>query len=97
MRVRQSSSGSHFAEFRIEFDHPVRPPRAAGGGLHARVPGDAHLAGKFRQGEAIRGFRTPSGEAAVVLDGLGWWRCGSLQDPEPRGPSEFKLRHAPAH
>ena len=30
--------GRTFAEFWIEFDHAVRPPRAAGGGLHARIP-----------------------------------------------------------
>jgi len=43
--------GLTVAELRIEFDGTIRPPRTPSGGLHAGVPGNPDLAGKFRQGK----------------------------------------------
>lgn len=86
-----------FAEFRIEFDHSVRPPGAACGGLHPRVPCNPHLARKLRQIKVGRGFRAPRREAAVLSNRLfARWSRG-LENPQPGGPSEFELRHSTAH
>ena len=89
--------GRALAEFRVEFDRAVRPPCTAGGGLHARVPGDAHLAGEFRQEEVGRGFRAPRGEPAILSNSFDADRGRGLENPQPRGPSEFELRQSAAH
>lgn len=89
--------GLAFPEFRVEFDRAIRPPGAAGGGLHPWVPGNADLAGEFGQSQASGGFRAPSGEAAVRPNRLGFRRGRGLQRAKPRGPFEFELWGAPAH
>jgi hypothetical protein len=59
--------------------------------LHAGVPVNPDLAGEFRQGEEIGGFRAPSREAAVPFGRTGLRRGWALQNAEPRWPSKFKL------
>lgn len=53
--------GVEVAEFRVQLDGAVRPPCAAGGGAHARVPRDSHLAGEFAEAERAGGLGTPCG------------------------------------
>lgn len=52
--------GFAFLKFGIEFDGAIRPPSAAGGCLHARVPRNGHLACKFVESEGFGGLCAPS-------------------------------------
>ncbi len=51
--------GFAVAELRVQLDRAVRPPRTAGGGLHPRIPRDAHLARQFVEGKGFRRLRAP--------------------------------------
>lgn len=51
--------GLAFLKFGIEFDGAVWPPGAAGGGLHAWVPRNGYLAGKFVKSEGLGGLCAP--------------------------------------
>ena len=78
-----------FPELRVEFDGPVRPPRATSGSLHAWVPENTHLAGKFGQPQTIRSFRAPSREPAVPAGGSGPRGYRNLGNVQPRRPTEL--------
>ncbi len=89
--------GPALAEFRVELNRAIRPPSAAGGGLHPRVPRNAHLAGEFGQRKVGGGFRAPRRKASIIPNRLGFLRDRRPQRTKPCGPFEFELRGAPAH